>query len=869
MHKLVWPLLLALAACLHSAVSAGDDAKGNNATGNNSAAAEPAVATAAATDGAQKEKAELQAGHSMHGETFNEGPRQAAYLMEGMSNIEFDVSTSNGDAKKFFRQGVAQLHGFWYYEAERSFRQAATLDPNCAMCYWGMALANVNNRKRAEGFIDQAVKRRDSASPREQMYIDAAQKRFREKKDGKKPTKKEIAEGYSHDLEEIVLKYPEDIEAKALLALQLWENERNDLPIVSHVAISAVLQEVFDKNPMHPAHHYRIHLWDKRGPEHALQSAAMCGPSLPGIAHMWHMPGHTYSNLHRYQDAVWQQEASARVDHAHMMRDRIMPDQIHNFAHNNEWMIRNLNKIGRVNDAVGLATNMVQLPRHPKFNSLKSGSAKYGRERLLQTLSAYRLWKEMLAAIQAGLIEAGDDVSQQIETLRHTGIAQAMLYQSDDAAKSLSELKSRLLKVDQELQSITEQEQPKLFAKRPDDGKPPAPEPSAISQPIKQPASDSATESSSSTPATKASCDDEKQAVADKNAAKSDAKKSDAKAEADSKADSDDKTASTDKKKTEAERKRMEKERGEKKKELETQQKELREAIAAVEAVQASRADKWDTAIELFDKAGAWDKLLKVEWLAKANKFDKAMELAKAEIKANKNAVLPIAAATFITWQSKGAQAAKDDFEKLRDAACVSDLSTPMLSRLNPLATELGYGEAWAKPFKPQSDVGSRPDLDKLGPFRYSPYQAPTWEARSRDNETVSSNKFAGKPMVVIFYLGFGCLHCIEQLQEFSPAADKFRASGIELIGISNETPELQAKGMAKYDKPINLPLFTDADLNVFKSFRCYDDFEKQPLHGTFLIDAQGRVLWQDISYEPFKDDEFLLKEAQRLLKVR
>ncbi len=64
-------------------------------------------------------------------------------------------------------------------------------------------------------------------------------------------------------------------------------------------------------------------------------------------------------------------------------------------------MIRNLNKIGRVNDAISLASNMVQLPRHPKFNTLKSGSAKYGRERLLQTLSAYRLWKETLEAIQS------------------------------------------------------------------------------------------------------------------------------------------------------------------------------------------------------------------------------------------------------------------------------------------------------------------------------------------------------------------------------------------------------------------------------------------------------------------------------------
>ena len=38
------------------------------------------------------------------------------------------------------------------------------------------------------------------------------------------------------------------------------------------------------------------------------------------------------------------------------------------------------------------------------------------------------------------------------------------------------------------------------------------------------------------------------------------------------------------------------------------------------------------------------------------------------------------------------------------------------------------------------------------------------------------------------------------------------------------------------------------------------------PLHGTFLIDAEGLVRWHDISYEPFLDAEFLLKEAKRLL---
>ncbi len=207
----------------------------------------------------------------------------------------------------------------------------------------------------------------------------------------------------------------------------------------------------------------------------------------------------------------------------------------------------------------------------------------------------------------------------------------------------------------------------------------------------------------------------------------------------------------------------------------------MREAIAAIEAAQASRAGKWDQAVELFDKAGSWDKLLKVEWLAKADKFDKAIELADAEIKANPGTVLPRAVAMYVRWQAKGSKDLKDDFEQLREAACVSDLSTPVLARLTPLATELGYDTAWAKPFVPKSDIGPRPDLNKLGPFRYSPYQAANWEAKTREGEIVSSNKFAGKPVIVIFYLGFGCLHCMEQLQEFSPNAEKFRQAGIEL----------------------------------------------------------------------------------------
>ncbi|MGC4006976.1 MAG: hypothetical protein QM811_29165 [Pirellulales bacterium] len=111
-------------------------------------------------------------GHSLHGESFDEGPRQAAHLMGDTGGPKFPVTTANPKAAKFIDQGVGQLHGFWYYEAERSFRQAAALDPNCAMAYWGMAMANVNNDERALGLIRTAMKHKDNVTDREKRYID-------------------------------------------------------------------------------------------------------------------------------------------------------------------------------------------------------------------------------------------------------------------------------------------------------------------------------------------------------------------------------------------------------------------------------------------------------------------------------------------------------------------------------------------------------------------------------------------------------------------------------------------------------------------------------------------------------------------------
>ena len=224
-------------------------------------------------------------------------------------------------------------------------------------------------------------------------------------------------------LETIALDCPDDVEPRALLVGFSWINRDRGVPISSRLAIDALGREVLARNPLHPVHHYLIHLWDKERPAAALASAAACGPSAPGIAHMWHMPGHVYSKLERWHDAVWQQEAAARVDHAQMTRAHVYPDQIHNFAHNSEWMIRNFNHLGRVTDAVGVARNMIAMPRIARSKEVKpdpeqsfkeEGSCwQFGRDRLCETILRWELWDVAASLADTPFLEPGHELEDR------------------------------------------------------------------------------------------------------------------------------------------------------------------------------------------------------------------------------------------------------------------------------------------------------------------------------------------------------------------------------------------------------------------------------------------------------------------------
>lgn len=733
-------------------------------------------------------------GHSGHGESFSDGPRRFARLLGGTGDVHFPVTTKSPEAQQFFDQGVGQLHGFWYYEAERSFRQVLQIDPDCIMAYWGMAMANVENEERARGVIKKAVEKLSLASEKEKLWIQSVEKYYAEKKDD--AARKEGARQLVRDWEEIAERWPEDIEAKAFIVCQLWMNAyRKGMELGSHLSVDALAELVFQKNPRHPAHHYIIHLWDHERAARALASAAMCGPAAPSIAHMWHMPGHIYSDLERWPDAVWQQEAATRVDHRMMMQRGTMPDQIHNYAHNSEWMIRNWNHLGRVKDALIVAKNMIEEPRIPRSTKVKDqpdqkweegGTAwALGRQRLLETLLRYEMWDSVVELAPTPYLEPGDRFEERI--LRQQLVSLAW-YRKGDGTQGKAALNTLL----DELAALKK-----------------------------------------------------------------------ARSEAGEKAETE---ARTKRKNADEINKSMAEAMLPHTKKVDQLLKVLEEVQVWEALTEERREDAQKLRQGLRDVPD--DRLAVMDF--QLGKVDEALKLARSFAEKHKSHVQPLARLIELLLAAGKMEDAKKEFERLRKVAAWADLDLPVFQRLEPVRQAMGLPADWRTPSPAPTDLGERPPLDSLGPLKWSPRQAPSWQLTDGEGKPVRSADYAGRPHILIFFLGKGCAHCIQQLHAFEPKHEEFAKAGLPILTISTDTTDgvQETMKLAKQQGGFPFPILANNGMDVFKAFDAFDDFENKPLHGTFFIDEAGSIRWQHISYEPFMEADFLLKEAQRLLRM-
>jgi tetratricopeptide (TPR) repeat protein len=263
-------------------------------------------------------------------DNFDEPPTPNAPVAPRLQNLgvhAFPVTTSVPQAQLFINQGVNLAYAFNHAEAARAFAEAARLDPNAAMAYWGHALVlgpNINapmapeDEPKAYALAQKAVALKSKVSARERAYIDALAARYT----GRPEDRQNADQAYVAAMERLVATFPEDVDAQVLFAEALmdvmpWSYwTRDGRPHEGTRTIITSLEQAIAKNEQHPgALHLWIHLWESTDtPERAEAEADRLLPLMPGAGHIVHMPAHIYQRVGRHADVIRVNQLAAKAD---------------------------------------------------------------------------------------------------------------------------------------------------------------------------------------------------------------------------------------------------------------------------------------------------------------------------------------------------------------------------------------------------------------------------------------------------------------------------------------------------------------------------------------------------------------------------
>jgi tetratricopeptide (TPR) repeat protein len=291
-------------------------------------------------------------------------PSVTTPLYDNLGSYHHSITTRSPDAQKYFDQGLTLSYAFNHAEAIRSFKQAGALDPSCAMCAWGVALAlgpNINapitEEAAREAFeaIEQARKLGASASEKERAYIEALAKRYAP---DPKAEREPLDQAYAAAMREVMKKYPDDLDAAVIFAQSLmdtspwnyWDNSGKPYPLTNEV-VETLESVLARKNDHAGAIHYYIHAVEaSTNPGRAEAYADRLPALMPGAGHIVHMPAHIYLRVGRYEDATVANERAVKVDEAYFAGDRVKDNatyQMGYYPHNIHFSVISASLEGR------------------------------------------------------------------------------------------------------------------------------------------------------------------------------------------------------------------------------------------------------------------------------------------------------------------------------------------------------------------------------------------------------------------------------------------------------------------------------------------------------------------------------------------
>jgi tetratricopeptide (TPR) repeat protein len=253
------------------------------------------------------------------------------------------ITTSSETAQTYFDQGLRLQYAFDHPDAIQSYKEALKHDPECAMCWWGIALAagpdfntlpptdqesadslaqslRLWRARLAHGAIQKAELLSEEIGV-EADLIGALATRYAEDATAERAPLDTL---YAHAMEEVASRHPDDADvvtlyAAALMNLNPWNywngpwGNRTARPGTERILSS--LERAIELNPNHPgACHYYIHAVEAAYPEKAIGCADRLAGLMPGAGHIVHMPGHIYIRVGRYYDAVTANEHAVHGD---------------------------------------------------------------------------------------------------------------------------------------------------------------------------------------------------------------------------------------------------------------------------------------------------------------------------------------------------------------------------------------------------------------------------------------------------------------------------------------------------------------------------------------------------------------------------
>ena len=319
----------------------------------------------------------------------------------GVGNGSIAITTSSAEARMWFTQGLNERHDFWDYESARSFEQSVRIDPTCAMCYWGLYLAEAmrgENDAWAHAALVQAEKLAKHATPAEKLYIAAAKEGEKadlaEKKKAKAPKANSwtvTGEATPHVdsretkvLRKLVATSPDDTQAKIFLAESLIDGfDKHSNPKPGTAEAQTILAAVLAAHPDDSAaNHYWIHAQEPgQHPEAALSSARKLGTLAPASGHMVHMPGHIFYRTGDYETGRTSFENAVAVEEKYMREQNVSVDDNWNYVHNLMYLIADLLEAGRLDEATAMSAKL-NAARGGRITTLYRGTPRDGMTRL-------------------------------------------------------------------------------------------------------------------------------------------------------------------------------------------------------------------------------------------------------------------------------------------------------------------------------------------------------------------------------------------------------------------------------------------------------------------------------------------------------